>query len=569
MKTNCWNRKHRSHRAGEAGQATLFILLALGMFLVGALCFAFDLSNMWFHRQAAQTAADAACAAGAMDILVDAQGGGTGNQGFILGTNFSCTTVSTGSVCKYAAKNGYDSNNAAPGNLVSVSFPTTAANGAPPGVPIPPAALAGAFPFIRVDVVDHVQTFFLGLLSGSISKDVRAFSTCGVALVKSPIPIVILNPKVSGALGGNGTPTIRILGGAAQSIEVNSDSSTAVSWPGKLDLSRGGPNFTGSDLGTYGGPSTPTGTFLPGTTGAWRYPSSPISDPFAQVPAPAVPPIPLVPIPGLTAANSSGCATSASIQAGTCKVTYLTHGCPDPSAIIPSNGCQLFTEGYYPSGITVKNDVGIFDPGLYYLNGGLGLLANSLVRPGTGTGSGSQGTIFYLTGSTQTCSGQTGLVCVGANSGKAGIDPYTTSGVQCAGGPAPDSRLSLPATLSGNVLLAPCTGTYGDPLGQYRGILFFADRSSANGGGWGGGGGFLLAGSMYFHQCNAAGTGTGCGAPPTDYNQTFQLQGSSGSASYVLGEIVADQMGGGGTPDVNMALNPNAAYNILKASIFQ
>ena len=131
MKTNCWNRKRRSHRAGEAGQATLFILLALGMFLVGALCFAFDLSNMWFHRQAAQTAADAACAAGAMDILVDAQGGATGNQGFILGTNFSCTTVSTSSVCKYAAKNGYDSNNAAPGNLVSVSFPTTAANGAP------------------------------------------------------------------------------------------------------------------------------------------------------------------------------------------------------------------------------------------------------------------------------------------------------------------------------------------------------------------------------------------------------------------------------------------------------
>ena len=62
-------------RRNEAGQSILFVVLALGIFLLGALCFAFDLSNIWFHRQAAQTAADAACAAGAMDILVDAQGG--------------------------------------------------------------------------------------------------------------------------------------------------------------------------------------------------------------------------------------------------------------------------------------------------------------------------------------------------------------------------------------------------------------------------------------------------------------------------------------------------------------
>src|SRR5215469_1299287 len=113
-------RSRKAPRSREAGQAVVFVVLVLGIFLLGALCFAFDFSNMWFHRQAAQTAADAACTAGAMDLLVDSQGGATGHQGFTVGTAYSCTTTSTDSVCSYAAKNGYDSNNGAPGNLVNV-----------------------------------------------------------------------------------------------------------------------------------------------------------------------------------------------------------------------------------------------------------------------------------------------------------------------------------------------------------------------------------------------------------------------------------------------------------------
>src|SRR5260370_8049321 len=121
MKTNRWDRKRRSHRSSEAGQAMLFILLAMGLFLLGALCFAFDMSNMWFHRQAAQTAADAACAAGAMDILVDTQGGATTHQGFTLGTAYTCTTASTDTVSTYANTNAYNTTNAFPGNQVKVS----------------------------------------------------------------------------------------------------------------------------------------------------------------------------------------------------------------------------------------------------------------------------------------------------------------------------------------------------------------------------------------------------------------------------------------------------------------
>jgi putative Flp pilus-assembly TadE/G-like protein len=590
MPIHSLNFKKRSHRAGEAGQALLFFILILGIFLLGALCLAFDFSNMWFHRQAAQTAADAACAAGAMDILVDVQGGATGHQGFALGTNYSCTATSTDSVCKYAALNGYNSNGAAPGNQVDVSFPTTAANGAPPGVPIPPSDIAGAFPFIRVDIVDHVQTFFLGLLDASTSKDVRAFSTCGVELAKAPIPIVILNPKVSGALGGSGTPTIKVLGGPSQSIQVNSDGSSdtknpnsAVIWGGTIDLSQGGPDYNGSSLGTWGGPATYSAgvgkAFLPADPTHWMYPSPPILDPFAKVDKPSVP--------------TDDC-TVKPIDGGTCfphDVGPGTNGCPETK-----NNCTEFAAGYYPGGICLGSSCGpfvpgynlqntaIFDPGVYYLNGGLALQDGSLVRPSTLAGDGSGGTMFYLTSDAthpaQKCSGQIGLICVGSNSGKGtGLATFDIYAAQCPGGAVVDPKLidALKADgatytgLTGNLLLAPCTGTYGDPsgTGQYRGMLMFADRSSSVGGGWGGGGGFLLAGSMYFHQCNAAGTGIGCGDPPADYQAIFGLQGTSGSASYVLGQIVTDELAGGGTPNIYMVLNPSTAFTILKASIFE
>src|SRR5216110_1188639 len=77
----------------DIGQVTIFVVLALGIFLLGAMGFAVDMANLWFHRQSAQTAADAACTAGAMDLLVDATNG-TATQGhFTAGTNFDCSTT--------------------------------------------------------------------------------------------------------------------------------------------------------------------------------------------------------------------------------------------------------------------------------------------------------------------------------------------------------------------------------------------------------------------------------------------------------------------------------------------
>jgi len=605
--------RKNNRRTRESGQAVLFFLLAVGLVLLGALCFAFDLSNMWFHRQAAQTAADAACTAGAMDLLIDANGAATGHQGFTLGTPFDCTSTGSpsSSVCQYAAKNGYNSDNT--GNLVYVSFP-----GSVPGVPSSPNGVANAF--IRVDILDHVGTFFAGFLSGKRTSDVRAFAVCGLEVAASPIPILVLDPQSpvstpqQSALNIQGNGTIAIVGGPSRSIQVNSgysastcgQSNCSVNLPwgsAKIDLSKAGPNGNGADVGLWGAPVTAPAGFIPGSAGHWVAPSPPISDPFAEVCAPGQtgcaaingnnpPPVPGAPalpndIDATNSVNNSAGGTTpcarADIPNGHCFVSYTTHGCPDPGAkavplLTKNNGCVLYTPGAYPNGIAVGpggSATAIFDPGLYYVTGGLALNSGSTVRPGNGTGDGTQGVTFYFVGSN--------TVTVNANSGNnTTLDTFSTTtglgslpnGIKCTS--TSNVPANLPATLTGNILLGPCTGYYGDslgasdPIGIQRGFLFFQDRSGLSvQPSWGGGGQFLLAGTMYFHSCNATGTGTGCGTAPTYYNDIFSLSGNSGSGTYVLGDIVADNLTLGGTSGITMDLNPTKSFNILKASLLQ
>src|SRR3954462_10037749 len=107
-------------RSGETGQAMILMLLIFSLVLLGAVAFAVDMGMIWYHRQSAQSAADAACVAGAMDILVNAAGAATGHQGFNFTGNsdvcypggtpngFHCSALSGSTPCAYAARNGYD-----------------------------------------------------------------------------------------------------------------------------------------------------------------------------------------------------------------------------------------------------------------------------------------------------------------------------------------------------------------------------------------------------------------------------------------------------------------------------
>jgi len=551
-----------------------FLMLGLGLFLLGAMAFAIDLGAMWFTRQSAQTAADAACAAGAMDLLLDATNGTTTQGGFTAGTNFDCNTSPTAAPCQYAALNGYSSNIAASstarGNNVSVL-----AVGAPPGVTAPSGAVAPNA-FLQVQVKNNMQTFFGGLLTRKSTQTVRAFATCGVTESFAPIPIVVLdkvNPTTSpskSAFTVQGTPTVTIFGGPTQSIQVNSSNAAAVTIGGSalVDLHLGGPANTGSSFGTYGGPfTTPSipSSFNPGTTGKWLVPSTPIGDPFALLAAPPLP--------------ATGTVTP--------NVPSGTNGCPAPTSG-PITVCDKYSAGYYPGGICVgsscpgpKHNYAIFDPGIYYLGGDLQANSNSCLRNSTAPGQGIGGVMFYFH--------STATVQINSNSGGPGkcASIFNTAsgtgslqyGVAC--GPSTVLPTNLPATFDGNVLLAPCTGTYGDPylaagnippagLGQQRGMLFFQDRAgqSVNPNA-GGGGAYILAGTMYFHSCNGSGAGTNCLAPPTAWNDILTLQGGSGSSTYVLGQIIVDNLVLGGNSSIYMDLNPTSAFRILKAAIYQ
>jgi hypothetical protein len=176
-----------------------------------------------------------------------------------------------------------------------------------------------------------------------------------------------------------------------------------------------------------------------------------------------------------------------------------------------------------------------------------------VVRPSNATGDGSGGTMFYFKASAYpNISG----------GGTLNLTQFNTSVVTCPGGPAPDPPLpNLIPSVAGSqpqpqILLAPCTGTYGDPSGQYRGMLFFQDHT-ANGTkpNLSGGSGLVLVGDMYFHASN--------------WSSLLTLSGSSASTSFSYGSIVTDQLNltGGGT--INMVLSPSQLATVSKVSLLR
>jgi len=581
------NLNRRFARSSEAGQAALFLMLALGLFLLGALALAVDMGNLWFRRQVTQNAADAACTAGAMDMLKVANGG-TSSGGFTPGTSFQCSSNSSASPCWYAAQNDIGANGLTAGKASSevyVNFPSSFSGiRSCTGSPLPSVCYSSggtAHPFIQVNVDDRVPTYFAGLLRGSTTVDVGARAMCGLVESNAPIPLLVLNPTVNGALSGNGNINITIVGGPQKSIQVNSSSSTAVSISGasgSIDLTKGGPYQTGSDF-AVGGDESSVGIFTTGSSGKWVDPAGAISDPFAQVPAPSVGGAPQVPSDLKSTCAAIPCAVS-----GNPNSPYGTHGCQD------SGGCLLYTAGLYTTDIKSFKKTLIFDPGIYYMEANLVANQQSCLRPAFGAnavGDGSGGTMFYFSG--------TKTIQVSANAGKYGVCGTSTkvplSAIECiasgTGATQVPSNIQTLGGLQGNVLLGPCQpptagGTnYGDPLGtkdplgEQRGMLFFQDRSAnlaaaGNQPSWGGGGSFGVMGIMYFHYCNSSdGTGLGTNCDSGAYTDRLSLQGGSASSTFVIGDIVTDELSLGGNPAIEMDLNPNALYYVLKASLIQ
>ena len=167
---------------------------------------------------------------------------------------------------------------------------------------------------------------------------------------------------------------------------------------------------------------------------------------------------------------------------------------------------------------------------MYYIVGDFSVDSNSCLRPSGALGDGSGGAIFYFTGGSVSVDSNSGSKCGTAfvTAGYAGTNSLLY-GVKCTS----TSQIpgNLPATLTGNVMLAPCSGTYGDPLGAadplgvQRGILFFQDRStpiSAAGSTISGSSASTFDGALYF---------------PTT---TLTYSGGSSASGYML--VVANKI---------------------------
>jgi hypothetical protein len=487
----------------EKGQALLLAVAAIGILLIGAVGFAVDGGNMYLNRVMAQAAADAGAQAGIMSMFAGTNG--TSANPFSTSSTFNCTTTDLRTPCVYAAKNGVGGTAA---DTVTVDFPATSVA---PGVNF----ATGADTIIRVTVTRNIDTTLMRLL-GTNTATVKAVAIAAIVSVVAPVPILVTHPTLSGALSSNGNPTIAICGGPSRSIQVNSSSATSLAMGNNttIDLSHAGPldslvspctTGTGADFGDFGGPSTNNFTFTAGSKpGKFLQPASPIRDPLASVPAP-------------------GDAGGQAIPAAAPVTTPLANGvggCPAS----PPKACNLWSPGRYPTGIDVKNETAVFKPGLYYIdNGGFTNSANGVMVMATGVAADAttgSGMVVYNAG--------TGTFKVGSN-----------------------SEANLVGSDAGSI---------------YKGILFFESRTApantgVNAHRFGGGGSVTLKGTIYISNSLAV-----MNATPAQY-QEVKLQGTPGSSTQIIGEIIVSALSLGGNAGITMQLDPAATLVVRQVAL--
>ncbi len=564
----------------QSGQASVLLLVILAGFLLASVGFAVDLSNMWFHRQAAQSAADAACLAGAMDMLFLQRGTITSSPGFSAGTAGDCSASSSAALCRYATFNGYAATTSAAGWGSATPTGAIAVNWSFPAAVTGVSSGSGTYPYLTVVVQEKPATWFMGLL-GVRSMPLGASCTCGLPGTSQTAPIVILNPTSGSAFNISGGAHISISGGPQTSIQVNSSangspsnnaSDNAIYCSGgngyPIDTSTAGPAGTGGDVSVVGGPLTNqfcgANYILNNTTHArWKSPAAVVADPYASLAPPSQPTGKVAEAATPVATILQGYVPTQDPTYGYTSGTWVASGtdsCPNTaaqqhyltySATYPKNGgniygnCLEFTPGYYPTGIDTtslagnSNDVVIFMPGIYYLNGNLRVGSATTIRNAwVGTQPSTSGVMFYFFSGGPLFSG-------GSGAASSSISTVPSYYLNCSGTATPSGT---PASLTGNVLLSQCaaSGTYvGAPsLDSYsstgtRGLLMFAGHANTYSATLLGAGASLnFSGVLYFHNSN--------------YADVVELDGAGGSTTYAVGSFVVDALTLSGSGNISM-----------------
>jgi hypothetical protein len=237
------------------------------------------------------------------------------------------------------------------------------------------------------------------------------------------------------------------------------------------------------------------------------------------------------------------------------------------------------------NGVTWKNmgpintgpSTAIFDPGLYYIGANGMAFKQAIARVSTATGDGSHGVTFYfssssgtftfgaLSGSDSACGTVTASTNSWSPSGclvKYAINGGPTTGtgwslafepLACSGGPA--NNALIPATMDGNVLLGPCTGTYSGGNNN-RGFLFFQGRSTTASPTLGANGSFIFSGFIYVHNRSS-------------YGDTLTMGGGNSGSSFALGNVVTDQISLRGNSSLTMILNPSVLSPQLRPQLLE
>jgi hypothetical protein len=316
------------------------------------------------------------------------------------------------------------------------------------------------------------------------------------------------------------------------------------------------------------------------TQAQWKSPVTAVPDPYASVPAPTQPVGKVLESVTPVATVAQGYTPNSDPTYGYINGTWVASGtdsCPNTAAqqhyltnssTYPYNGgniygnCLEFTPGYYPNGIDTTtlagyaNDVVIFMPGVYYLNGNLNVgSATTLRNAWVGTQPSTLGVMFYFLSGGPLFAGGSGAASGSINS----VPSYY---MNCSSTLTP---AGTPNSLTGNVMVSQCGagGTYiGAPSSDTysatgkRGLLFFAAHANTyNATLIGAGASFNFSGALYFHN--------------TSYADLVQLNGAGGSTTYAVGTIVVDQLTLSGSGTISMNVNSTAASGVPEVSLFQ
>lgn len=523
-------------RNSRNGQAVLLLLLALGIFLLGAVGWAVESSLYYTHRQMAQAAADAAAQAAVTSIYSRTNVG----TNVMDGTPFACTDAGKWDTtpCHFARQHGFGLTGSA--DVIRVEFPASI-----DGVGNLSADTPAAVSVTISRPFNSGVSALLGLVAQNVTVSARG--TAAIVIETSPVPILVMHPDEPESFHINGNPTIQVCGGPPRSIQVNSIDDDSVDIDGNsslVDLSGAGPggallgcNGSGGEFGNHGGPFNfdasqngyPGGTLLPASDNSYLK-TLPVDDPLA-IPMPSDPPAP----------GTSGFTFTVNGQG-----LGAANGCQRPA----NRTCTVYTPGLYNNDISIRNDMALLLPGFYYIRGGFSIESNGIVHmapctvpdPDTGCG-----VTIYLKSQNAN-----DIVDIGSNAGKIQGNTYS------------QNLTALGATVS-------CSGNcfQGPPLAApYWGVVFMADRSTnfAQDHLFNGGGGLTLAGTLYFTSSFRPGKADLAGSSAY---QTLNLQGTPGSTTQVVGQILADALDLAGNAEIRMTLNPNAILPIRKLALIR